>query len=156
MKQKLQVAAVHATVFIFLRVILGMLGYWFVLLLFVPTVHFTLTQRGSHFEERPIAALKGERTVKGTVISRVNLSFVITRNGFCAETKPTIHFTEPVFIGKIPFPQEAERPFLTICLLRIARNDQCLFEIFTLQNEERSLTSEKGYSTLKRTTFVRE
>ena len=111
MKQKLQVAAVHATVFIFLRVILGMLGYWFVLLLFVPTVHFTLTQRGRHFVERPIAALKGERTVKGTVISRVNLSFVITRNGFCAETKPTFHFAEQVFIGKTPLPQEAERPF---------------------------------------------
>ena len=79
--------------------------------LFVPTVHFTLTQRGRHFVERPIAALKGERTVKGTVISRVNLSFVITRNGFCAETKPTFHFAEQVFIGKTPLPQEAERPF---------------------------------------------
>ena len=79
--------------------------------LFVPTAHFFLTQCGRHFVERPIAALKGERTVKGTIISRMKLPFVITRNGFCAETKPTFHFAEQVFIGKTPLPQEAERPF---------------------------------------------
>ena len=61
--------------------------------------------------KRPIAIRKGKWTVKGTVISRVNLSFVITMNGFCAETKPTFHFAEQIFIGKTPLPQDAERPF---------------------------------------------
>jgi hypothetical protein len=154
MKQKLQVAAVHATVFIFLRVILGMLGYWFVLLLSVPNAHFTLTQCGLHFAERPNTIPKGRWAVKGTLISRMNLSFVSTRNGFCAETKPTFHLAEQVFIGKTPLPQDAERPFLPICLLRIARNDQCPPELFTPQNGERSLSSVKGYSTLRGTTFV--
>jgi len=85
---------------------------WLCSLLYsIPNACFSASREDLHFAERPNTIPKGRWTVKGTVISRVNLSFVITRNGFCAETKPTIHFTEPVFIGKTPFPQEAERPF---------------------------------------------
>jgi hypothetical protein len=40
----------------------------------------------------------------------VKLPFVITRNDFCADTKPTFHFAEQVFIGKSPLPQDAEHP----------------------------------------------
>ena len=58
-----------------------------------------------------MALRKGYRTVKGTIIFCRKLRLVITRNGFCAQTKPTFHLAEQVFIGKTPFPQDVERPF---------------------------------------------
>jgi hypothetical protein len=65
---------------------------------------------GFHFAERPIAIRKGYRTVKGTIIFCRKLRLVITRNGFCAQTKPTFHAEERLFIGKTPLPQDAEHP----------------------------------------------
>ena len=83
--------------------------------------------RGLHFAVRAIAIPKGHSTVKGTVISRVNLSFVSTRNGFCAQTKPTFHFAEPIFIGKTPLPQDAERPVFVNLL-----TPRCAERLFTI------------------------
>ena len=57
-----------------------------------------------------MALRKGYRTVKGTIILRVKLPFVITRNDFCADTKPTFRDEERLFIGKTPLPQDAEWP----------------------------------------------
>jgi hypothetical protein len=98
---------------------------------------------------------KGYRTVKGTIIFRMKLPFVITRNGFCAQTKPTFRYEERLLSVKHPFRRMRSDLFLLLCLLRIARNDLCLFKLFTPQNEERPLSPEKGYSALRRTTFVR-
>jgi hypothetical protein len=74
----------------------------------VPNAHFAAALYGLPFAERPIAIRKGYRTVKGTIIFCRKLRLVITRNGFCADTKPTFHFAEQVFIGKSPLPQDAE------------------------------------------------
>ena len=40
----------------------------------------------------------------------MKLPFVITRNGFCAQTKPTFRYEERLFIGETPLPQDAEHP----------------------------------------------
>jgi hypothetical protein len=45
--------------------------------------------------------------------------------------------------------------FLPNYPLRIARNDLCLFELFTPQNAERPFSPEKGCLALKGTTFAR-
>ena len=55
-----------------------------------------------------MALRKGYLTVKGTIFLRVKLPFVITRNGFCAQTKPTFRAEERLFTGKTPLPQDAE------------------------------------------------
>jgi len=76
----------------------------------LPNDHYSAALYGLPFAERPIAIRKGYRTVKGTIIFRMKLPFVITRNGFCAQTKPTFRYEERLFTGKTPLPQDAEHP----------------------------------------------
>ncbi len=144
----------------------------------MPNVHFAAALYGLPFAERPIAILKGYRTVKGTIIFCRKLRLVITRNGFCADTKPTFHYEERLFTGKTPLPQDAEWPVLaelppphhaerpfTIETTHSAKwgttfftrkrsfgvksNDLCSQTKLTRRSEERVLTAVKSYSTLK-------
>jgi hypothetical protein len=108
----------------------------------------------------------------------MKLPFVITRNGFCAQTKPTSRAEERLFIGETPLPQDTERPVFadlptphcverpftietthsakcgtTFVILKrlfdVKRNDLCLQTKLTRRREERVLTAVKSHSTLK-------
>ena len=125
-----------------------------------------------------MALRKGYRTVKGTIIFRRKLRLVITRNGFCAQTKPTFRYEERLFIGKTPLPQDAECPvsatlptphcaerpftietthsdkwgttfFTRKRLFGVKTNDLCSQTKLTRRLEERVLTAVKSHYSLK-------
>ena len=108
----------------------------------------------------------------------MKLPFVITRNGFCAQTKPTFRAEERLFIGETPLPQDAEWPVFTVLptphcaerpftietthsakwgttfftrkrLFGVKSNDLCSQTKLTRHREERVLTAVKSHSSLK-------
>ncbi len=108
----------------------------------------------------------------------MKLPFVITRNGFCAQTKPTFRYEERLFTAKTPLPQDAEWPIsgtlptphcaerplstwtvhsakwgTTFVILKrlfgVKRNDLCSQTKLTRRREERVLTAVKSHSSLK-------